>query len=339
MSQQHSLFSFVSDALIASGAVLEPSDSVLQCLLPTALAQTLVTEEEITLLRPSTEHPFGHILNYEHPILEHLFDHIQQEGRLAYIELTDIISRSGGLQNLFQQTIQLRQGIGEIERIHTSHCTYLLMHFRIEANCQEFSHRDIVSVACNEETLVLAPWLTENITSWPHKTITAPFWRQPLSTIYQRLQHALQQKIETLLDPFFQEIFQQISVQRRNLERWHRRERKQILQPLKEDPLSPVAPILFKLEEVTDVYRETLEAIPHRYPIFVNITPITILRMILPITRVDYQIRLRKNSRNISWIWNPILEQFEPLRCEQCQTERYHIVPTADLQLHCPQCT
>lgn len=337
MSPQPTLFSFVSEALSASGAVLDPIDRAIQCLLPPSLAQTLVTEEEFTLVQPGASHP-GPILNYEHPILEHLFDHIQQQGRLAYIELTDVTSRAGGLQNLFQQTIQLRHGIGEIERIHTSHCTYLLIHFRLDAQCQDLSYRDLVSLACNEETLVQSPWFTEDIATWPHRNIPAPFWRQPLPVLYQHFQQLLSQKIEAWLDPFFQEIHQQISMQRRHMERWHRRERKQILQPLKDDPTLPPETTLQQLEQATSLYREALESIPERYPTRIQITPLCALRMILPITRVDYHIRLRKNSRNISWIWNPILEQFEPLRCERCHTERYHIVPTPELQLHCPLC-
>lgn len=337
MSEKTPLYSYVSQALTASGAVVDPQDELLQCLLPSHLAQALVSDDELTLKLPSSEKD-GDVLNYEHPVLEHLFDHIQQDGRLTHLELTDLTSRSGGLRNVFQRTVQLSQGIGEIDRIYTSHCTYLLMHFQLDAHCQEHSYSDILSIACNEETLVKSPWLTDEIANWPHKKVSPQFWKTPFPSIYTHLQSSLDPLIDKAIEPFAQRIHQSISLERRRQERLHRRERKAILQPLRDDPSQDPEPVLQALQEAEDQYKETLHAIPARYPIALHTQPLAALRVTIPITRVDYNIRLRKESRNVSWIWNPIVEQFEPLRCEQCETERYHIVPTSDLALHCPRC-
>lgn len=338
MSEKTPLYSYVSHALSASGAVVDPNDDQLQCLLPSALANTLVSEEDISLVLPGSEKE-GDILNYEHPILEHLFDHIQQDGRLTHIELTDLTSRSGGLRNTFQHSVQLSHGIGEITRVHTSHCNYLLMHFQLDVHCQDQGYSDILSIACNEETLVQAPWLTEEITTWPHKTVSPQFWRTPFSTLYSFFQDTVGSLVEESIAPFVQRINQSISLERRREERLHRRERKSILEPLKADLSQDPAPYLEALQDAESAYKEKLHSIPKQYPITINTTPLTALRVTIPITRVEYNIRLRKETRSISWIWNPILEQFEPLRCEQCQSERYHIVPTNDLKLHCPRCT
>ena len=338
MPEKTPLYQYVSQALSTSGAVVDTDGKQLQCLLPPELAQELVTDEEFTLVLPGMEKE-GQVLNYEHPLLEHLFDHIQQEGRLAHIVLSDLNSRSGGLRNAFQRTVQLDQGIGEIERIHTGTCGYLLMHFRINAQCQDISYSELTSLACNEETLIQANWLTETITSWPHQSTKPLFWSTPFPVLYDHLQNQLNKTLETVLQPFYQNIFQQISRQRRRIERLHRRERKEILRPLKEDPTQDFQPTLAALEDASTHYIESLEAIPPQFPIAIQITPLAALRVSIPVTRVEYNIRLRKNSRTISWLWNPILEQFEPLRCENCGVERYHLTPTPELALHCPACT
>lgn len=338
MSQKNPLQSYVSRSLVASGAVVDGDAQQLHCLLPPPLAQALATDEELHLHLPGIENK-GQVLNYEHSLLENLFDHIQQEGRLTHIELSDVSSRSGGLRNVFQQSVQLSQGIGEIERVNTSHCSYLLVHFRIDAHCQENSFRELTSLACNEETLVRSNWLTEDLTHWPHQKVNPQFWRNPFPEIYDHFQKQLSQSLEESLLPFTQKIKQQISRKRRRIERLHRRERKEILQPLKDDPSLDPTPFLENLKEAGDQYTQTLLAIPSQYPVTTQISPLSALRVTIPVTRVEYNIRLRKKDRTTSWIWNPIVEQFEPLRCENCGTERYHIVPTPDLQLHCPSCT
>jgi hypothetical protein len=337
MTHQTSLVSFVEQALSACGALIETKNEQLECLLPDELANELAVPSEFSVDLFGTSQL---TLNHDLPFVEQLIDVIQREGRIAQIELKDISTRTSGLRGIIEQTVKLRQSIGEIERINASQGNYLLMHFRISAVCSNWEDSCIFAIGCNEETLTLCPWLTPDITSRSHRQIAPKPWRIPFAQIYAHLILNVRQRVDHLLAPFLQVINRQITRYKKRVERFHRHERKIIIQQFQEDPQGEVDALLAQLADAEATYTEQLSEIPSRYPINIRIEPIAALRLSMPVTRIEYTLRRRKSERSIVWIWNPLTEQLEALPCEKCRRERFDIVPDDDLlQLQCPICS
>lgn len=336
MKQQTSLLNFVADSLSAWDGIVEREDAELHCLLPSSLAQQLVLEEDATIALPSAE--TGVPLIYGEALLDNIIDWVQDEGRSAQIELKDLSARSGGLRGELQRTAQLRDAVGEVRTIQASSCTYLILHYRLEVQCQEMRQGHTGVIALNEATQVEVPWLPDALQDRRNKDVSSLPWNTPFEQLAPVVHQKIQNNLNTTIAPFLQQIEQRISRERRRFERQHRRERRELLRPLIKDSSLDQTEALEQLKQLEQAYIDAVQPLPEQYPIHVHIEPYAALRVSMPVTRVDYHIRKRKESRDIRWYWNPIIERFEPLRCEDCGEETFQFTANDSLRLSCRRC-
>ena len=57
-----------------------------------------------------------------------------------------------------------------------------------------------------------------------------------------------------------------------------------------------------------------------KYALKISVEPVNVLRFFLPVKIVDFEARFSKSTREISFVWNPLLKDFEPVLCEGCHT-------------------
>jgi len=328
------LFSFVADFLTSQGAAVEFDGENLVSLLPPQLAENLAVDEEL-ILTPSLSSE-GHILTHGTPFLDELLELTQKDGFFGHIELSELNTRSGGLRNDLLKTVRLIDGKGEIDQITQGIGSYLIVHYRFLATSDNLQKGGMLSFACNEETLVETPWLLQHLNNQKFKQVSPPSWRSSFDELNSFLHWRIEEKLKEELTPFTQKVHHRISRQKRQLERLHRRERKELLKMAKETQELDEHLISQQLQQMQDQYIQKTLQIPQQFPIDIQYEPFAFLRVSMPITRIRYSIQRRKQQRLISWIWNPLIEHFEPRACERTGRETYQIIVNNEMKLFAP---
>jgi len=234
--------------------------------------------------------------------------------------------------------VKLRNAQGEVRSVQATTASYLLYHYHFEALCDDLQFGDHGTVALNEETLVATPWLPERLPHQNAKETRRLPWRTPYPALVDHVEALVRDHVEGLLTPFTQSIQHRISRMKRRLERQHRRERKQLLDPLRKDPDLPQEDALAELKRLEQAYIDAVTPLASQYEIHLNIAPYAVVRVTMPVTRVDYHIRRRKEERTLGWLWNPLIQTFEPQRCDRCHRDTFHFSADDNLELQCLAC-
>ena len=332
--ESNKLITFAKQALQQRDAVIEHDGDLLLCLLPTALAQRLAVEEEWLL---STQHSQDtDALYYGSEPFERLLSLVLDDGCFGHVELPDVSTRGGGLRGELLNTVRLIDCIGEIGQLRVGVGSYLIVFARYLVRWGEMQQGGLVQFACNEETLVPTPWLPDAIAEQNKKSTPSPGWRSPFADLDAFLQTQLESLTTDTIQPFLTKVKHRISQERRRWERIHRRQRKEILRPFADATEATKETILQELLASEQEFFQQVEAIPQRNALQVECQRVAALRVSIPVTRVDYTIRRRKLQRTVPWIWNPLIERFEPRACERTQRETYQITLNDELQLIAP---
>jgi len=61
-----------------------------------------------------------------------------------------------------------------------------------------------------------------------------------------------------------------------------------------------------------------LDELDERYATEVVLTPVLLVRMVIPVMAVELTLMRKKAQRLLTVYWNPLLKQFEPIRCDRC---------------------
>lgn len=334
--KKNQLIQFAQDTLTSWDAIVENNDGQLGCLLPPTLAQQLALPEESTISLPSphAEHP----LIFGEPLLDNLIELIQGEGRWTQISINDLSSRSGGLNNIFRRVVQIKNADGEVKNVSESTGSYIILHYRCGIQCQEETRGYAGFLAFNEETLAETPWLHERLHRYHLKEAPSLKARKPFEEILPYIEKRLQMHAERAVEPFMQDIQHKISQERRRLERQHRRDRKAILKPIIKDLSIDPTEAMAQLAKIEQEYIDQITPLPSQYPIHAHIEPYALARVSMPVTKIDFHIRRRKQTRDLRWYWNPMIETFEYVLCEGCQKETHHFTTGDDLKLLCKTC-
>jgi hypothetical protein len=64
--------------------------------------------------------------------------------------------------------------------------------------------------------------------------------------------------------------------------------------------------------------RRKLVELDERFAMEVTLRPIVLLRTTIPVLVVTLNVFRKQAQRSHSIVWNPLLKQFEPLRCSRC---------------------
>lgn len=333
MTSQNKLLPFVKDALVAWEGIIDEKEDALDCLLPAALAEQLVLDEEVTIALPAAEK--GEPLIYGEALLDNLLDLVQEKGRCSFVELQSVRESSANVRNAFQRRIRIREATSELLNVKDSTGHYLLLHYRCIASCKDRRRTFTGQIAINEETHTNTPWLFDHLPLHAPKESSTPTKSTPLEELLPLLKNKIAPLVTEQIGPFQQQIEQQISRTRRRHERQHRRERKQLLKPLLKDSSLDQTETLAALKEAEEAYINAVQPLADEFPIHVSIEPYAALRLSMPIQRAEFHVKSRKEARVIQAIWNPLLDDVEPLLCESSGKETHHLYAMPDLTLLC----
>ncbi len=340
---------------ISDGVVERPSPDRLEVLLPQELSELLNVGEELVLT--STEGngsgDGGEVhITYSHPLLEHIIDILSEGGKIAAVELTDIAVRTSGLKSEVRNVIELKQCSGEVEGVRESWGNYLLLNFKVRAFAgerAEFQTR--FELAWNEETSAVLPWLDSGILERVFGEIQPPTWRTPFQELYPKIASDVEGHLPSVLKDFTEELRGELLKMRRQLEREFRREKRELIQPLRQ-LLKDYQSGSVERERLERAYREAVERskaldgeflerveeLPSRLEWGAVVEPFAAVRVVMPVAKIRYRLKFRSETRSVELIWNPLIEEFEPLLCEGCGKESRVFTAGQDLKLLCNRC-
>lgn len=333
------LFGFAEDVLIASGGLVEKEGLRLTCLLEAETAHRLELPEEWTLGAPhgAPESP----LTPDSTELETLLGIARGDGRAAHVRVDGPQPRTGGLLGEIADKIQLVNTIGEPGPMTASTCSYLRVYYDCLAEAGPDRDRVQVSVSFNDETLAETPWLGEALGgNHPLFDSTPGGWKRGLEEVIARADSLAADGAQDQLRPFLGRVRRRVSRARRQLERIHRRERKEAAATVLAEDATPQKKTgaRRRLARMEREYLEAAARIGEEQTIAVSAVPFAAVRATIPVTRIEYRVRRRKESRVLALIWNPIIDGVEPMACEGCGRSSYQIACCDQVHILCNTC-
>ncbi len=336
------LIDTVAEVLELSGAAVERNGECLEALVPENVTKVLHTPE-LARLYFNAEHskPDGELVTFQSDFVDRLFVLMQGTGNYAHLTLRDLYLKQS-TKSAAEQRFQVLNGLGHaleaIERI----LSYAQFNFKYTAVSDE-KKEGLVSVIVNEQTLAEVSdmaaqlgWVEAaetvhhaDLPAQPFQAIyaaacrsTETVIRRELADFHKSLNRRLQRDVDRLTE-YYESLSAEIrrKIARRGLEGKER-----------EDEESRLRATTLELERKITDQRE-------KYAMKINVEPVNLMRLFMPVMVVNYEVRFRKAAREIPLVWNPLTKDFEALACQGCASGIHHFYICED-KLHaiCANC-
>ncbi len=336
------LIDTVAEVLELSGAAVERNGEYLEALVPESVSKVLHTPE-LARLYFNAEHskPDGELVTFQSDFVDRLFVLMQGAGNYAHLTLRDLYLKQS-TRSAAEQRFQVLNGLGHaldaIERI----LSYAQFNFKYTAVSDE-KKDGLVSVIINEHTLAEASdmaahfgWV-ESVEAAHHTDLPAQLFqaiytaacrsaeamiRRELAEFHKSLNRRLQRDLDRLTE-YYDSLAAEIrrKIARRGLEGKER-----------DDEESRIRATAMELERKITDQRE-------KYAMKINVEPVNLMRLFMPVMVVNYEVRFRKAVREIPLVWNPLTKDFEAPACQGCASGIHHFYICED-KLHtvCADC-
>jgi hypothetical protein len=280
-------------------------------------------------------------VTYQSELLDRLFALMQNKGVFAEIKISDQHVKHGiaaAAESRFTALNGLCKAVAAVEM----RLNYACVNFKYTAVSDE-KKEGLARVVINEHTLSTVSQLTAQLglttyvegqgyvglEAQPFKTVYGAACRQAKRIIRAELadfQHSLYRRLQrdtARLNEYYESLIHEI--QRKIV-------RRQLQGKEREDQEGRIrATELERGRKVADVHA--------KYAVKVETQPLSLLRINLPVVLVTAELRCRKLMREISFVWNPLLKDFEAAPCESCDAGLYAMQLCEEkLHLLCEAC-
>ena len=93
-----------------------------------------------------------------------------------------------------------------------------------------------------------------------------------------------------------------------------------------------------KIAQIPEEFTRKREDLFKKYSIRVKIEPCTVMVVTAPAVKILYRASIRKKTKTLSMIYNPVIKALDPLICQGCACSTYNIHFCDRLHLLCPDC-
>lgn len=315
------LIDTISDILALSGAAVERNQEHLEALLPAETARALqLPEHAVLAFEAQTNSAAGELVTYQSELVDRLFDWMQQKGLYAQIAVADLYLKQG-VTAVAESRFTVLNGLLKAAAAAERRLQYACFHFKYTAISDE-KKEGLARVVINEHTLAevheMMAQLSLAVTSEAESVVSLE--TQPLARVYyaacrhvrpiisgdladfhRSLQRRLQRDIARLRE-YYQSLKDEIQ---------NKIVRRQLAGQEREDEEA-------RLRAVDLEYRRKVADQREKYAMKIEVEPINLLRINTPAMMVTAELRCRKLGREVSFVWNPLLKDFEPIPCESC---------------------
>jgi hypothetical protein len=330
------LIDTVAEVLELSGAAVERNGEYLEALVPESVSKVLNTPELARLyFNPEHSKQDGELVTFQSDFVDRLFVLMQGTGNYAHLTLRDLYLKQS-TRSAAEQRFQVLNGLGRAVDAIERYLAYAHLNFKYTAVSDE-KKEGLVSAIINEHTLAEASdmeahlnWVESAETSYHVELPLQPFQavyaaacrsaetviRRELAEFHKSLNRRLQRDLDRLAE-YYDSLAAEIrrKIARRDLEGKER-----------EDEESRIRATALELERKITDQRE-------KYAMKINVEPVNLMRLFMPVMVVNYEVRFRKAVREIPLVWNPLTKDFETLVCQGCASGIHHFYICED-KLH-----
>lgn len=336
------LIDTVAEALELSGAAVEKSGEYIEALIPPETATILHTNELARLyFSPDQARQDGELVNLQSDFLDRLFALMQNTGNYAQLSLQNLYLKQSTRQAA-DQRFQVLNGLGQALDAIERRLAYLQFNFKYTAVSDE-KKEGLVSAIINEHTLANASDMIAPI-EWAEFSESSPqadLPAQPFENVYAAASRAAEAVIHRELAEFHKSLNRRLQRDIGRLTEYYQSlaaevrrkiERRGLAGKERDDEEARIRATTLELERKLTDQRE-------KYAMKVNVEPINLLRLVMPVMAVNFSVRFRKAAREMQLIWNPLTKDFEALVCQGCAAGVFRFFICAEtLHVVCAHC-
>jgi hypothetical protein len=316
---------FVADLLEQEGAVVEPIEPEgLEVLAPHPVQQALGVPELCRLAFGTAVPANAQRIGMESDWLERFDRLLGDQGRWNRVVMGSPV-RLSDPDSALANELALDNATYRLLGSQSAWTRYLLLDFRYTALSDE--KRDgLLQLGINLATGALpdvvlgrvAPWLGDppDEPDLPPDAALPPDWER--GRLLSTLRRALPSRLDTVLEPFRRGLRRRLERDADRLHNYHNDLYREAMR--RSVGLAPTdadfAREQLRVAAISREYRAKLDDLGHKYALRVTLNWVRTLELVMPVQRLDVQIRRRKSERLIQLDWNPMARRLEGPPCE-----------------------
>lgn len=313
------LVNFTTRILQHHGGLVESQENYLLAILPPRLAEKLELKEEICFGSS------GESLIYGHPLLEKLINLAKNEIPIIYGRLQVPYLKKDGFEQFLAQDFSFGKSQTRIINRAEARNSYMVLYCHYLALSDE-RKEGIFSFALDESTGALIPGVAERWHDYQPEFFSST---QLPSHFTSQLDNIINLALSNFENRALEELTEFQNSMQRHLQRDVRNTR-EYYAALKNEMEASLEKSNLSLESRRE-REEKINALPdeierkiadlkHKYHIEVKLTACAAIRILVPVVRIQLELRYRKMLRELMLTFNPISHCFDPLACENCSS-------------------
>jgi hypothetical protein len=325
--EENRMQGFVAELLRHEDALVDPIEPEgLEVLAPVAVQRTLGLGELSRLGFGTTMPPGAQRVGLEGDWLDRFGRLLGTRGRWTRRVLTSDAKMPGDPERVLGHELVLDNATFRLLGVTPAWTRYLVMDFRASAVSDEkrdFITRlgiNLVTGALPDAVIAaLRPFLDRSDdadAAAPPEADLPPVWDQV--RVAGLVERAVPPRLDVALDPFIKGLLRRLVRDQDRLHRYHNdlhheAMRRAVVLP-EGDPKR--AREEQRAAAITREYRAKLDDLSRQYATRVTVEWVQTLELVMPVHRLNVQIRRRKADRMIALDWNPLARRLEPPVCE-----------------------
>jgi len=338
------LIEFACRFLENRGAVLEKNGQGLEALLPENLSEILETDEHIkinTETGPELEGAYS--INYGSPLLEKMVYAACKDLPLLTCKLQFDYLKKEGFDSLVKKQFIFAKSEGKTENRAIINTEYIFLTCRYTAQSDE-QKQGLISFVFNLETGSYVPRMAEFFSADGKNFISLkkPLWKDgQLEKVMKCITEQSKEILMGELNSFYEAMTRRYKRDVVNLEEYYAALKKEMEKNLKRSHLSEVSikERYKKIDLLPDELERKREDLFKKYSIKINVEPCAVMLINTPAVKVLYNVFIKRVRKNISFIYNPITKELDPLVCQACGKSITSIYFCNNLHLLCLMCS
>lgn len=348
----NNLAEWMERALVAEGSVVEPvTQECLDVLLAPSLQAPFRCGELIRMGFSSVMPEQARRVTLESDWVEILGRRIETRGRRTNISVDITLSKPPDATEVLHKALMFDNATYRFTEMKTARAAYRLIVFRMAAISDE-KREDVIAITVNEGNSArsngLAAVLLEggsthwNVSSEGRDVEVSPPWTPERTR--DVFGAAAKVMARERLAPFLAGMERRMGRDLERLHAYHDDMRKEAIRRQSEGRgRKGVKSIAVmgdeRLAAIEREYEAKVADVRRKYRLSVDIQPIQMFLISLPVHRLSFIVRRRKGERMGFLDWNPLTRKLDSLSCEACgATAQTHSVCDANLHIVCSGC-
>jgi len=338
---------FARAFLESRGAAVEARDETSEAVLPESLARLLDLPEYVTLAEgtPSQgQHRESgrYYLHFGSPVLEKMTAALCDECPLIECRTEVDYLKSQGFDRLIKESFSFDKAVGAVKNTAEILTPYICVTCRYQAQSDE-QKEGLVSLTFNRDTGALVTAMEKLLAVTPKQFFrprAAGIQDISAGTVTDWIRASIGDLIREELAPFQESMTRRFRRDMGNLIDYYSALHDEMEKSLQRPGLSTnlVAERKEKMALLIEELGRKGEDLFKKYSIRVAVTPCTVMVIRTRAVKVLYELARGKRTAAVSFIYNPVTKELDPLVCRKCRRSMTTVYFDDVMRLLCLQC-